>query len=68
MCWDSDAPKSNRVCFYGVNSFTVGQNMGREMNTLLGGKGNVAIVSGDPSALNLNLRIKGVESSTGAGH
>jgi ribose transport system substrate-binding protein len=62
MCWDSDAPTSKRVCFYGVNSFVVGQNMGREMNTLLGGKGNVAIISGDPSALNLNLRIKGVES------
>ena len=21
MCWDSDAPESNRVCFYGVNSY-----------------------------------------------
>ncbi|MGD0743268.1 MAG: substrate-binding domain-containing protein [Acidimicrobiales bacterium] len=67
MCWDSDAPKSNRVCFYGVNSYTVGQNMGREMTKLLHGHGNVVIVSGDPSALNLNLRIAGVKSRLGKG-
>ncbi|HYA44496.1 MAG TPA: substrate-binding domain-containing protein, partial [Acidimicrobiales bacterium] len=67
MCWDSDAPTSNRLVFYGVNSFAVGQNMGREMNTLLGGKGNVVIISGDPSALNLNLRIQGVKSTLAKG-
>ena len=67
MCWDSDAPTSKRLCFYGVNSYAVGQNMGREMNTLLHGKGNVVIVSGAPSALNLDDRIKGVESTLSKG-
>ncbi|HYA44629.1 MAG TPA: substrate-binding domain-containing protein, partial [Acidimicrobiales bacterium] len=67
MTWDSDAPTSDRLVFYGVNSYAVGQKMGLEMNTLLGGKGNVVIISGDPSALNLNLRIKGVESTLAPG-
>lgn len=67
MCWDSDSPGSKRLCFYGVNSYAVGQNMGREMNTLLNGHGNVAIVSGDPSALNLNERIEGVKASLAKG-
>ena len=67
MTWDSDAPSSKRVCFYGVNSFAVGQKMGAEMRTLLHGKGNVVIISGDPSALNLNERILGVKSKLGKG-
>ena len=67
MCWDSDAPTSKRLCFYGVNSFAVGQNMGREMNKLLHGKGTVAIISGAPTALNLDDRIKGVENTLSKG-
>ncbi len=67
MCWDSDAPASKRIAFYGVNSQAVGAQMGAYMNKLLGGKGNVVIVSGDAAALNLNLRIKGVKSTLGSG-
>jgi ribose transport system substrate-binding protein len=67
MTWDSDSPGSKRICFYGVNSYQVGQMMGREMRKLLGGHGNVVIISGDPSALNLNQRIQGVKSTLGPG-
>src|SRR5581483_4666457 len=65
MCWDSDAPASKRLAFYGVNSQAIGAKMGTFMTQLLGGKGNVVIISGDAAALNLNLRIKGVKSTLG---
>jgi ribose transport system substrate-binding protein len=67
MTWDSDAPGSKRLCFYGVNSLAVGKKMGLAMRRLLGGKGKIVIISGDAAALNLNLRIKGAKSTLGPG-
>jgi ribose transport system substrate-binding protein len=67
MCWDSDAPASKRSIFYGVNSQAVGVKMGKAMNRLTGGKGKIAIISGDAAALNLNLRIKGAKSALAPG-
>jgi ribose transport system substrate-binding protein len=67
MTWDSDAPASKRLVFYGVNSEDVGKKMGKAMNRLLGGKGTIVIVSGDAAALNLNLRIKGAKSTLAKG-
>lgn len=62
MCWDSDAPASKRALFYGVNSYAIGQKMAHSMVRLTGGHGKIVIISGDPAALNLNLRIKGAKS------
>ncbi len=67
MCWDSDAPSSKRVCFYGVDSTAVGKRMGQEITRLLNGQGNIVIISGDPAALNLNQRIQGVKSALPSG-
>jgi ribose transport system substrate-binding protein len=67
MTWDSDAPTSKRACFYGVDSRAVGVKMAKAMNRLLGGKGNIVIVSGDAAALNLNLRIQGAKSALAKG-
>lgn len=67
MTWDSDAPSSKRLCFYGVDSQAVGRKMGLAMNRLLGGKGKIVIISGDAAALNLNLRIKGAKSALAPG-
>jgi ribose transport system substrate-binding protein len=67
MTWDSDAPTSKRSVFYGVNSEAVGRKMGLAMKRLLGGHGNIVIVSGDAAALNLNLRIKGAKATLGSG-
>ena len=41
--------------------------MGHDITRLLHGHGNIVIISGDPSALNLNLRIEGVKSTLGKG-
>jgi ribose transport system substrate-binding protein len=67
MTWDSDAPGSKRSVFYGVNSEAVGRKMGLAMKRLVGGKGNIVIVSGDAAALNLNLRIRGAKATLGSG-
>ena len=67
ICWDSDAPSSKRAVFYGVNSQAIGAQMGLAMKRLIGGKGKIAIISGDAAALNLNLRIKGAKSTLGSG-
>lgn len=63
MCWDSDSPSSKRAIFYGVDSYACGQKLGRLMNGLTKGKsGPVWVLSGEASAPNLVLRIKGVKS------
>lgn len=67
MTWDSDSPGSKRAVFYGINSKAIGKKMGRSMVRLLGGKGNIVIVSGDAAALNLNERIQGAKSVLGPG-
>src|SRR5207344_1692277 len=38
VTWDSDAPKSKRQAFYGVDDYKSGQILGEEASRLLGGK------------------------------
>jgi len=58
VTWDSDAPKSKRIAFYGVNDFETGQIMGEELVKLLGGKGKIAILT-TLGADNLERRLAG---------
>ena len=60
VTWDSDAPKSTRIAFYGVDDFKSGQTMGEEAAKLLGGKGTVAILT-SLGANNLQRRLDGVK-------
>lgn len=62
VTWDSDAPKSKRLAFYGVNDFRAGEVMGEEVVKLLGGKGQVAIQTAY-GADNHMQRLKGVKSA-----
>src|SRR3954467_2817092 len=41
VTWDSDAPKSKRLAFYGVDDLAAGRIMGEQAATLLGGTGQV---------------------------
>ena len=43
VTWDSDAPKSKRQAFYGVDDMASGRIMGEEAVKMLGGKGSVAL-------------------------
>lgn len=60
VTWDSDAPKSKRVAFYGVDDFASGRIMGDEAVKLLNGKGKVAIIT-SVGATNLQRRLDGVK-------
>ena len=59
VTWDSDAPKSKRIAFYGVDDFESGRIMGQEAIKLLNGKGKVAIIT-SVGATNLQRRLEGV--------
>lgn len=62
ITWDSDAPNSKRIAFYGVDDFKSGQIMGEETAKLLGGKGTVAILT-SLGANNLARRLDGVKDA-----
>jgi len=62
VTWDSDAPASKRLAFYGVDDLRSGQIMGEEAAKLLGGKGTVALLT-SLGATNLARRLDGVKES-----
>jgi ribose transport system substrate-binding protein len=62
VTWDSDAPKSKRFAFYGVDDFKSGQIMGNEAAKLLNGKGTVAFLT-SLGANNLMRRLDGVKDA-----
>jgi ribose transport system substrate-binding protein len=60
--WDSDAPKSKRIVFYGVDDAASGRIMGEQTIKLLNGKGKVAIIT-SLGAANLQSRLEGVREA-----
>lgn len=62
VTWDSDAPKSKRVAFYGVNDFESGVIMGKEIVKLLGEEGGEIAVITTLGADNLARRLEGAMS------
>src|SRR5438045_4734467 len=45
VTWDSDAPKSKRLAFYGVDDYESGKIMGEQAIKLLNGKGKIAFIT-----------------------
>ena len=62
VTWDSDAPKSKRIAFYGVDDYDSGRIMGEETIKLLGGKGTVAMITA-LGATNLQRRLDGAREA-----
>jgi ribose transport system substrate-binding protein len=65
VTWDSDAPKSKRIAFYGVDDYAGGRVLGQEAVRLLGGKGKVAIIT-SLGATNLQRRLEGMKDALAA--
>lgn len=63
LTFDSDSPKSDRSMYIGTNNEAAGETMGESMAKALDGKGEVAIVTGQLGANNLNERIAGIKKS-----
>ncbi len=62
MTFDSDAPKSKRFAYYGIDDVEAGKKLMDELAKAMGGKGGqIAILAGNQSAPNLQARVKGVK-------
>lgn len=60
VTFDSDAPASKRLAFYGTNNPGSGKTMGEHLVRNMGTKGNIAILMGTPGAPNLEERKNGL--------
>lgn len=61
VTWDSDAPASKRLAFYGVDDYRSGEIMADEAARLLNGKGTIAVIT-SLGAANLRRRLDGVQN------
>jgi ribose transport system substrate-binding protein len=61
LTYDSDSPNSGRSMYIGTNNQQAGATMADTMGKALNGKGEVAIVTGQLGAVNLNERIAGIK-------
>jgi ribose transport system substrate-binding protein len=62
VTWDSDAPNSKRIAFYGVDDYESGKIMGEQAGKLLNGKGTVAFITSF-GATNLQRRLDGAKDA-----
>jgi ribose transport system substrate-binding protein len=60
MCFDSDAPRSKRLCYYGTDDATCGKAVMAELAKVMNDTGTIAILAGNQSAPNLQARVQGV--------
>ena len=61
LTYDSDSPKSGRSMYIGTDNESAGATMAETMGKALGGSGEVAIITGQLGAVNLNERIAGIK-------
>lgn len=66
VTFDSDSANSGRSMYIGTINKQAGVTMGNSMAEKLGGKGKVAIITGQLGASNLNERIDGVKEALAA--
>jgi len=62
VTWDSDAPDSKRIAFYGVDDYESGKILGEQAGKLLNGKGTVAFIT-SLGATNLQRRLDGAKDA-----
>ncbi len=60
VTFDSDAPDSGRMAYYGVDDREAGKEVMRQLATMMGETGKVAVLTGNPAASNLQARVDGV--------
>ncbi|MFQ5505274.1 MAG: substrate-binding domain-containing protein, partial [Planctomycetota bacterium] len=61
LCFDSDAPRSKRFCFFGTDDATCGAMVMKELAGSMEGSGSIAILAGNQTAPNLQKRVDGVK-------
>jgi len=63
MCFDSDAPRSKRLYYFGTDDIVCGGLVMDELARAMGEKGTIAILAGNQSAPNLQKRVAGVREA-----
>jgi ribose transport system substrate-binding protein len=61
LCFDTDAPQSNRAGYIGTINVNFGRHMGEVLGQTLNGKGNVLVSQGVATQQNLIERLQGVK-------
>ena len=60
ICFETDAPKSSRAAYIGTDNYNAGRHMGYVISRTLEGKGKIMILTGLPTQMSLNERIRGI--------
>lgn len=63
LTFDSDSANSGRSMYIGTINEAAGYTMGKSMAEAVGGSGDIAIVTGQLGASNLNERITGIQKA-----
>jgi ribose transport system substrate-binding protein len=61
LCFDTDAPQSNRAGYIGTININFGRHMGEVLGQTLNGRGNVLVSQGVATQQNLIERLQGVK-------
>lgn len=62
VCFDADAPSSDRLSYIGTVNKTAGEVGAEQMVKYIGDKGEIAVLQGGLGASNLNMRFDGFKS------
>jgi len=60
MTFDADLPRSGRFAHFGIDDVASGERLVEELVALMGGRGPIAALAGNPDAPNLQARVAGV--------
>jgi ribose transport system substrate-binding protein len=63
LCFDSDAPNSQRFAYYGTDDYSCGKRVVDELAKVMGEQGTIAILAGSQSAPNLQKRVAGAKEA-----
>lgn len=62
VTFDSDAPESERMAYFGTDNFGAGREVMQALAEELNFQGRIAVLTGSPNSANLNERVRGVRS------
>lgn len=61
ISFETDAPDSKSMAYIGTDNYKAGRHMGAVITEKLNGEGEIVILTGLPTQLSLNERIRGIE-------
>ena len=68
ICFETDAPSSNRMGYVGTNNYNAGRHMGYVIGNALGPEGEILILTGLSTQMSLNERIRGIKEYLAENH